>query len=165
MNGKRESLVNAWREMEERFDQERRARRHASALHSQAKQFRRALDNPDKASRYLGVTRSGQKWVASIRRKDERVACSLGSYQDERDAAIAYDVMALALFGSDVQTNFSVASYGRVWRADWMKLLVGGFASQYQHDRKDAREALRVLVGKLRPRVASQVELRPQPTS
>lgn len=140
--------------MEEQFDADRRASRHDSALHSQAQQFRRSQDNPDKASRYLGVTRTRDKWTATIRRKDEKVACSLGSYPIERDAAIAYDIMALALFGEKVQTNFDLASYGRVWRADWMRLLISGFASQSQRDRKEARDALRVLAGKLKSRLS-----------
>jgi hypothetical protein len=152
MNEKRESFGDAWRAMEARFDEERRARRHASALHSQAQQFRRSQSNPDKASRYLGVTRSRDKWVASIRRKDEKVGCSLGSYALERDAAIAYDIMALALFGGDVQTNFKIETYGNLWRAEWMRLIVGGFASQSQYDRREARAALRMLVSKIKPR-------------
>lgn len=56
------------------------------------------------SSKYKGVTKSGKKFRSSIY-KDKKKH-HLGMYDNEKDAAIAYDVKAKELFGNFALTNF-----------------------------------------------------------
>ncbi len=56
------------------------------------------------ASRYLGVGRNRDKWVARIRKGGKQR--TLGYFSDEADAARAYDTAARELHGEFARPNF-----------------------------------------------------------
>jgi hypothetical protein len=55
------------------------------------------------ASKFRGVQKSGKKWVAAIRYKGEKT--HLGTFENEVDAAIAYDREFLKLYGEYANPN------------------------------------------------------------
>jgi hypothetical protein len=83
--------------------------------------------------------------VAYISNQEQRVSCSLGSYGTQLEAAVAYDLMALELFGPTVMTNFERATY-RPMPPHFMQLTAKAFESTSRRDRKEGREVLRHLV-------------------
>lgn len=60
------------------------------------------------ASKYKGVTRDKRrsKWAVKIRLPDRSKRLTVGHFDNELDAAIAYDNAAIALFGVYARTNF-----------------------------------------------------------
>ena len=74
------------------------------------------------------------------------MSCSLGSYDTQLEAAVAYDLMATALFGAAVMTNLDPSTYKPV-PPQVMTIIAQAFASNFRGARKEGREALRRLVG------------------
>jgi len=64
------------------------------------------------SSRYKGVHKRGDKWIASIGYNYK--THYIGTYDDEESAAIAYDVAALEIFGGHARLNFVVSPRERV---------------------------------------------------
>jgi len=64
---------------------------------------------PNKASRYKGVGRDGGRWKGRIRVSGKLI--HLGLYDDEIDAAKAYDVAAHKYFGEFARTNEMLGLY------------------------------------------------------
>jgi hypothetical protein len=55
------------------------------------------------SSQYVGVTKRGNRWAARI--KKDGKSCALGRFDTERDAAIAYNGAARALYGTEASIN------------------------------------------------------------
>jgi hypothetical protein len=132
-------------DVDREFDARAKQGREASALHSQCQRYLYWKNHPDKAAPYLGVRSGGRKWVAYIINKERSVSCSLGSYASQLEAAVAYDLMALELFGPTVMTNFDRANY-KPMPSHFMPLIAQAFSSASRRDRKEGREVLRHLV-------------------
>ena len=62
----------------------------------------------DTISKYKGVRKMAEKYRAFI--YDGNTNINLGSWEDERNAAIAYDAAALVLFGSSAYYNFPLGT-------------------------------------------------------
>ena len=59
------------------------------------------------SSQFKGVSRKGNRWIAYI--QFNRKFRSLGSFESEHDAALAYDAAALECFGEFAALNFPEA--------------------------------------------------------
>lgn len=60
--------------------------------------------NSNCSSQYTGVYKNNRnKWISEIRKDNKKY--SLGSYDNEKDAAIAYNIKAIELFGNDATLN------------------------------------------------------------
>lgn len=57
----------------------------------------------NKTSQYNGVRRSGKKWQALIRKNYETIM--IGRFDTEQEAALAYNMKALELFGEFAYLN------------------------------------------------------------
>ena len=56
-----------------------------------------------RSSQYIGVTKRGKRWSAVIKKDGQTF--TLGRYDTERDAAIAYNGAARALYGAEASVN------------------------------------------------------------
>lgn len=64
---------------------------------------KRKLKIKDKTSKYIGVKLDRTSWNATI--KKDKVVYNLGNFKHEIDAAKAYNIKALELYGKDAQLN------------------------------------------------------------
>jgi hypothetical protein len=67
-------------------------------------------------SRFKGVSRKGNKWVAQIKVANKKQ--HLGYFDDEREAALAYDAAAREAFAGFAKLNFPESRAARVSRSD-----------------------------------------------
>lgn len=83
---------------------------------------RRMYETDEKSSRFKGVRLSGRRWVATIGVDGEQI--TIGAFDDEAEAAKAYDAAALEKFGEFARTNESLGLFrsvpglspSRMWR-------------------------------------------------
>jgi hypothetical protein len=60
----------------------------------------------DGTSRFKGVSRLGRKWAAAISPYGDGSMYHIGVFEDEADAAVAYDLAARLHFGEFARLNF-----------------------------------------------------------
>lgn len=60
--------------------------------------------NRRSAQPYKGIRRVGRRWGATL--KCEGVPCCISPFDTAEEAAVAYDLLAIALFGEFAGTNF-----------------------------------------------------------
>lgn len=71
--------------------------------------MRNCSRNRRNTSGYKGVRRLGNRWAARLKCDGEW--CCLGWFNTPEEAAVAYDLMAMALFGEFAATNFRYREY------------------------------------------------------
>lgn len=140
----------SWAEVQQEADAREREEVRLAALHSHILRHRHHAGRSDKASRLAGVMRgTGGQWRAAIRHLPSGIKDSnghLGTFPTEAQAAMAFDLMALACYGTDATTNHPPARYDRVLTETTKRILISAFAADDRTGRKQAREALAFLV-------------------
>lgn len=116
------------------------------STHSQRIQFRHNLGRTDKTSRFIGVSRKGRRYVAGlINRSAGKKQRYIGSFRNQRSAAVAYDLVALATHGKDARTNFPSEAYTRLVGSEMFQRLGASFADKRASSQSVACEAVRLL--------------------
>ena len=72
-------------------------------IHGKAKVERRA--NSRRRSDYIGVSKNGPNWQSMISIQKKKIY--IGTYQNEREAAIAFDFYSILIHHFDAKTNFN----------------------------------------------------------
>ena len=72
-------------------------------IHGKTKSERKA--NSNRRSNYIGVSKNGPNWQSMI--SIQKRKAYIGTYQTEREAAIAFDFYSILAHNLDAKTNFS----------------------------------------------------------
>lgn len=96
-------------------------------------------------SRYRGIRQLGSFWGVRIR--DERLHRILTGFETAEDAALAYDMAAIALFGVDTPTNFDYGE-GLQGLDEAAREMLSKFAPDWLDD-DDERERSRTVLDEL----------------
>ena len=63
-------------------------------------------NNTQGKTKYIGVSQNGNNWAAVIRKKN--IAYHLGTFQTQKEAALAYNEKAVELYGSSKKLNIII---------------------------------------------------------
>lgn len=59
----------------------------------------------DRRSNYIGVSKNGPNWQSMISLNKKKAY--IGTYQEEKDAALSFDFYAILIHGLNAKTNFT----------------------------------------------------------